>query len=403
MDPKENNVIPFPGQPSAETPQSEDIPTAEVWQMSTPEAREDTPEAVVETTDNAETEVVEADGNDEPKDVITDPNNPITKDNEKQLADMVRSAGEIVKMMSQNWDVTRKEFKLTDSQMREFYQWNEQHKTPMPDDLSDEEKEKWDHFNGIDSITDEELLRIFGEGHPIIGVEHAQTMDRVKPAVEDFFNYLSALREYRNIHDAYLQLVEYNEELEIKKLQYIMEKETDPDKKQAMQASLDEYYSKKYLDFLKEPLEENDINRIVRAFHTERTIEYWLKRGRDKLKQLKISQMFIPEISQFEKRFLDKKYHKLSNMFLLYFLSLIIFADCYDKKNPSRAKGIAIVIAMDNFIRGQMSGETKDRIKENVSVFLDQFLDRVEDPESEKPVESDPQPAPTETTETPAE
>lgn len=333
---------------------------------------------------NPQTPQPSEDTADEQGDIITDPENPINEMNAKQLGQMIKNVAEMVRVMESIWNSTKKDFDLKDEHMRQLYAYNDQHRTSMPEGLSDEEREKWDHFNGLDGISDEELVEIFGEGHKIIGIDHSQTMDRVKSSVNDFFNYLTCMKEYRQIHDAYLQLVDTQEENEIEKLKEVMEAEEDPEKKEKMKESIDLYYERKYLDFLRQPLDPRDINRISRAWHTERTIEYYVKRARDKLKQLKISSMFIPEISKFEIRFLPEKYHKLSNIFLVYFMSLIIYTDCYDAKSEARNKAIAIVIALDSYIRGAMREEVKQRINENMMLFLDQFMDLIEDP---KPTE----------------
>lgn len=369
----ENKIIPMPIEVKRE---DEDIPVATSGYVDCG-LTEDTSAAV--TTTAAESESA-----DEPEDIITDPDNPINEVNAQQLGEMVRNVASMVQVVEKNWMTTRQEFGLNKEHMDQLFAYNNNNYKDMPDDISDEDRENWDHFNGLDNITDEELLKIFGEGHKILGVDHSQTMDRVKEACNDFLNYLSCMKEYKQIHDAYLQMVDMQELKEVERLREVMEKEEDPEKKALMKQSLDTYYSRRYLDFLTEPLEEKDITRINRAWHTASTIEYYIKRARDKLKQLKVSSMFLSEISKFEIRFLPEKYHKLSNMFLVYFMSLIIYADCYDAKSENRNKGIAIIIALDSFITNKFGEEDKQRIANNMMVFLDQFMDLVEDPKPEE-------------------
>jgi len=169
----------------------------------------------------------------------------------------------------------------------------------------------------------------------------------VKNVVQSFFAWLSAIRVYKQIYDAYIKLMEYKEEEQIKYLQDLCEKETDISKKTTMQASLDEYYGKKYLDFLAIPLDEVTLHRLVKAFSDEKQIQYWIERCRNKLNSMGLSPKFILEISQFEKRFLSEEYHHQNNIFLLYFMNLLVYADLNSKKDPAKHKAVCIVLALD--------------------------------------------------------
>lgn len=292
---------------------------------------------------------------------------------------MIKQMGEMIKIMEQSWKVTQNEFKLTDSHMKALYKYNEEHRTPMPENLTKEEQDKWDHFNGLNDIPEEKVLEIFGEGHPIIGVQHSQTIDRIKSVVSEFFGYLSSLKEYKQVHEAYLMLVEENERNQIQQLKNIMEAETDPEKKAKMKESIDKYYDRRYINFITEPLDDNTIDSLVKGFSDKEKITYWLNRAQDKLKQLGISSRFILEISQFEKRFLAEKYHKLSNMILLYVIRLITYTDCArnSKDADSRNKIISIVMALDKLVQNRWSADDKEIIIKNLSAFLEQFIDNV--------------------------
>lgn len=333
-----------------------------------------TPEDVHEVETCSSDEPVEV--VDPPK-AIEDEQNPLTDQTIKNISTLMKQVAEMCNVMEATWKSTKQEFSLTDAHMKQLHHFNEQHKKSMPEYLSDEDKEKWDHFNGLDEITEEEVVEIFGEEHPIIGIFHTQTIDRIKSVVNEFFTWLSTLKEYRQIHDAYLKLVETQEEDNIKRLTEVMEKEEDPEKKAAMKASLDLYYRNKYLDFLADEVPEKDIDRLLKAFTDEKKVSYWIRRSEDKLKQLKISTKIIPELAQFEKRFLDEKYHKASNMLLLHFMQSIIYCDCGDKKDQSRRKVICMVLMLDNIIRNTVDEETRKRVLNNVMKFEDQFLDRV--------------------------
>ena len=311
------------------------------------------------------------------EELINDPDHPLDKFSDAQIRKMIQTTREMVQIMENNWSTTKMEFHLTDNQMKDLFQYNEQHKTPIPDYATEEEREKWDHLNGLNGITEEDAIKIFGEDSPGIGVTHDITKDRIKDFAEDYLNWLIALREYKNVYQSYIKLMELQEENDINALKTRAESETDPENKQKMLNAIELYYNRKYLKFLAEPLPEEDINRIVHAFNTEKTISYWLKRSQDKLKQLKMSTKFILEISQFEKRFLPEKYHKQSNILLLYFMMTIIYCSCSDPKDPGRNKSVAMIMTLDQFVQNILDAEKKDMVLNNIIAFEDQFMDLI--------------------------
>lgn len=281
----------------------------------------------------------------------------------------------MVNMFEGLWRDTEREFKLKDSHMKQLYQWNEQHAQPMPDDLTDEEKERWDHFNGLESITEEEVLKIFGEGHPIIGVDHTQTKDRIHDATEEFFNYLDAMREYNIVHKAYLQAIEMKERENIQYLLKVKDEETDAEKKAQMEEAVNNYYYYKLLGFLGDELTESELNKLVKVYGDGKTLDYWISRTREKLKQAHINQKFILEISQFEIRFLPEKYHCISNALLLRFLQICTFANIGDPKDDDRRKVIMMTMAMDCVIRNIFQEDVKSQVIENIEKYLDQVIE----------------------------
>lgn len=309
---------------------------------------------------------------------IEDENNPLTEVSMRNLKNLLKQALEMTKIMEAQWNSSKREFELTDSHMKQLYKFNEEHKKEMPSYLTEEQKNEWDHFNGLDAMTEEDVIHIFGEEHPIIGVMHTQTMDRIKDVTNEFFTWMTTLREYRQINDAYLQLIEEQEELQMEELRKVMEKEQDPEKKEKMSNAINTYYNRKYLDFLAEPMDERDITRIINAFHDEHKVSYWLERSRNKLKQMKISEKVILEISQFEKRFLPEKYHKLNNILLLHFMQTVIYCDSYDKNHAGRDKAWCMVLALDKVIRNTMSEEDRNRIMNNIEKFEDKFMDKIQ-------------------------
>ena len=292
----------------------------------------------------------------------------------EQIRSMIKEAGNIVSIMESNWRTSEKEFKLKDEHMKKLHVFNMNHRKEKPDNVSEEE---WDFFNGLDSLTDDDIIDIFGEEHPIIGIHHDQTIDRIKDVTGDFFNWMNALKEYNMIQAAYMELIDSNEEKEIEKLKVLAENESDPEKKSKMQSSIDSYYSNKYLDFLRDELSEKDKNMLVNVYGDNKKCEYWINRTRDKMNQLRINNKFILEISQFEKRFLPEKYHVCSNMLLLYFMKMIIYANTGDPKDIDRTRSIAMVLCLDNVVRNIYKDEKKERILNNIMAYLDQIYDQI--------------------------
>ena len=309
-----------------------------------------------------------------------DENDPLNETSTQQLGVLMKQVGQMMGMFEAQWSSTKQEFKLSDSHMRQLYAYNREHATPMPEGLSPEESVKFDVFNGLDGITEEKVLEIFGTEHPIIGVEHTITLDRIKSVTKDFFSWMDAVREYQQIHDAYMELIEAEEDQEIKKYENLIAIEEDPEKKQKMQAALDVYYNRKYLEFIAEPLDEKKIDVLVKAWTDEKKIQYWLERSRVKLGQMRINAKFILEISQFEKRFLPEEFHGQNNIFLLYFLNLVVYCDVYNKSDADRNKVACIIFGMDKFIRNVWAPEIREKILANMIEFQKQFVGKLAAP-----------------------
>lgn len=331
-------------------------------------------------TENSVVEEITVDTNEEsventePPKAIEDEDDPINEYSIQQIGQLLKQVKEMVQMMEGQWNTSKSEFKLTDTHMKQLYQYNELNRTEMPEGLSDEERDTWDRFNGLDNIPEDTVFEIFGEDHPIIGVDHPQTVDRIKYCVEDFFNWLAALKEYHEIHNAYLQLIDIEEDKNIEQLKLVADNEEDPEKKQKLQDSIKLYYNRKYLDFIAEELTDESKNRLVNTFNDGKKIEYWVNRTKDKLDQMKISPKFILEISQFEKRFLPEKYHKCSNMLLLYFMQTVIYS--------TNDNGKFMVIALDNVVRKSWPQDKIDKVINNIISMLDQVIDLIPDQET---------------------
>lgn len=361
----DNNVINFPNSDNDNTPLGTDMDGNELHPGND------------DSIENTSSEEINNEENNNL--LIDDPDNPLNAANEYQIKNMLSNLGDTIRSVGSLWESTKTELKITQDHINELKAFNTNHVKPMPENLTDEEKEEWNPFNGLDELTDDDISRIFGEEHPLSGhfTPLSLAIDRCNEVMNTLNTYINLLAEYRNIHEAYMSLIENEEARNIEILKETMEKETDPDKKAAMQKSLDSYYNHKTLGFLAEPLSDKEIERFVNSYCNEKTIEYWIKRTRDKLKRLKLNDRAILEISQFEKRFLPEKYWKVNNMLLLYFLNLVTYCDPDNKKDDKRIKVIDMIIVLDKIIRNTCTEEYKNGILENIMKFDDQFIDKI--------------------------
>lgn len=301
-------------------------------------------------------------------------NSPFTMD---QIKQMMKTAETMLKTMEEIWLSDAKEYHITRDHITELHAWNMNHRIPLPDDATDKDRDDYDPVNGIESITEEEVNRIFGEDHPIIGVEHTVTVDRISTVFHDWFAFISAQRQYKNIHDAYMELLEADEEHQMDELKKAIDAEEDEEKKAKMQASYDLYYNRKYIDFLADKLDDAATNRIISTLKDSAKAEYLIKRCKARLKQLNISTNVILELSQFEKRFMEEKYHKCSQCVLVYFMQTLVYSNPHDKKDDARTKAVCMIFALDGVIKGTWKGERADRVMNNVRAFCDQLIDIV--------------------------
>ena len=334
----------------------------------------------VEETDNTtDVEVSEEESNQttettEHKPVIEDSENPLTTMNEFEINKLLQNVRGMVELMGQSWASTKESMQISNEQLKELIQFNSVNRIPMPENLNDDEKEKWDKFNGLDKMTPEQVNEIFPEGHPIIGVEHHLTIQHMKEICDDYYSYVEVMEEYKAINSAYLQLNELREQKAIDDLKAAAETETDPEKKEAMQKSIDSYYNIKYLDFLAEEMKDEDKAKMIEIFQDSNRVKYLLNRTRTKLKHLKISDKFILEISKFENRFLEEKYHDRSNMLLLYFMRLLVYNTDLNRQNDiNRGKVTSMVVMLDNIVSNRCPVEIRERVLNNIRAMLDQL------------------------------
>lgn len=274
------------------------------------------------------------------------------------------------------WSTQKSMYNITDEHIKRLTEFNYEHRT-KEEDFVPEEGKVYDRYNGIDHLTESDVIDIFGKDSSIISEKHSDTISTIKNLLETFFSWLSSLKEYHIIYNGYMDMIEESENKNMSMLKEKAEACEDEEKKAKMLDIYNEYYSMKYLDFLQNKISEKNRGYILKAFTDEKKIQYWLNRGKEKLEEIKFSSRFILEISQFETRFLPEKYHGQNNILLLYFLHSIIYADLKNSKSKDKAKIVAFVIAMDRLIRNCWNDEIRERIINNVIAFEDQFVDEV--------------------------
>lgn len=305
-----------------------------------------------------------------------DQENPLSEMSIKNIENMLKNVEGMLQTFESLWKASATELDLTMEHMKQLAVLNANHADPMPEHLTDKQKDEWDYANGIDKLTDEEIDSVFPEGHKVRGVDHSQTIDRIKGAFEDYLNWMRILVEYRNIQKAYMALIESQEDANIMELKKVAEAEEDPEKKEAMLKSIDLYYNRKYLDFLSEPVDDVIKNSIIKALSDEKQASYLINRCRDKLTKMHISTKFILEVSKFEERFMDEKYHKNSNVLLTYFMNRVVYANI-DKNEDEKVKVISMILTIDRCIQKILPKEINEKVMNNIIALEDQFIDIV--------------------------
>ena len=307
--------------------------------------------------------------------LIEDPENPLEGATAEQIRNILSNLRPTIQIIREEWEASKRELQITDTHMRQIHQYNQNHKLPMPENLSEEEKKNWDILNGLDNLTDDDVANIFGHDHPLLKTgDHSLMIQRIKDATQDFANWIEILTEYRNLHNAYMELVDLEEEKNVEKLKALAENAKDEKEKARLLSNVETYYSNKYLDFLAEPLDESTRNVLIKAFTDEKKIEYWIKRTRDKMAKLQMSSKFILEIAQFETRFLGAKYAKANNMLLLYFLNIARYMVPEKANDLNTVKTSCMYIMLDKFITNANREEVKERVRNNIIAFEEQIL-----------------------------
>lgn len=347
-------------------------------EQKVPEIFEETREATIDDT----TEILSVDKNQETeKTPGINPDDPLDDISMENLRELIKEVGNSVKLMKEIWMATQREFHLTKDHMQQLQKYNSDHLTQLKEDATKEEEEAWDRFNGIDSITEEDVEKIFGKEHDIIGVDHEITVSRIKDAMNDLYAYTYATYEFNNVYNGYMQLQETEEEKKVQELREIADQQTDPDLQQKMYAELDKYYYRKRLKFLADPdIIDNVVkNRIANALKDENKIDYWMNRSRDKLKRMGISPTSIMQVWNFEKRFLDEKYHRIDNILETYFLSICTYCKPDEPNDRFRNMVVCMVFAIDQIVRKIMPEDIKQEVMHNIITFEEMMLEYIKE------------------------
>lgn len=275
-------------------------------------------------------------------------------------------------IVEQMWMNYKETYSITDEHLKALAAFNAEHCTPKS-----ETDENYDHFNGFDKLTSDDIIRIFGE-NSLIGKEaNEATIKNIKQIVDSYFSWLSGTRQFQQLNNNYINLIEENENLKMGELKKIADAETDPEKKEKMLKAYNEYYAIKYLDFLKEPIDDFRKSIMNQQFVNADKINYLIERTKEKLEEMKFSSMFVLELSNFEKRFLDEKYKDQNNILLLWFLNQVVYGDLKNKEKKDRIKVVTFVLTMDRFIRKQWSAEVNERILNNIIGLEDQMSESI--------------------------
>jgi len=343
------------------------------------------PEGYVEVDEVERPDTVEESSNE--KEVSESPEEENKTDEEKkddekelpiyQLHNFLKMAGDTIRQMEAKWRMIQSELRLTQPIIKKIYDYNMEHAIPLPEEATAEAHVQYDHFNGLDNITLEELKELLGEEHQLTKGDLKENVTDLKNAMGLFMSWLTSIREYKEAYKNYEDILDAEQFKNVEVLKNLLETEEDPEKREKMQAALNDYYDKLYLNFLAIPMSEEDVDRLVNVFVSPEKFSYWEARAADKLKQIGVAPLTIVEMAQFEKKFLEEKYYKCSNMIALYIMHIARFARNDDNSiNNTKRKILIITSTLHKIIDGSMQDDQKQKVLDNIRAFLDQFLDK---------------------------
>ena len=316
----------------------------------------------------------------------------------------IRQTTEMMKMSETMWLNTKAQYKFTDEHVKKLYDFNQHHLISEEDWLKEKNKpveenteevkdeetpseetvnknnEEHDEINGLDKLTEDDFRTIF-EDHPFIKVDDETfvlevAIDTIKEAYSMFHTWIVSVARFKSIHKQYNSLMDDLEDLKIAEMKDLIDKTEDPELKVKYQTGFDSYMSLKYLDFIKDELTEKFMEQLCKVYSDETKLNYIMKRGKDKLEQMNLPAEFMMIFYDFEKRFLDEKYHCNNNILLLFFLNFVVYNNSMDEKSYS-VKKYAMAMTFDKFARNELNEEIKSKVLENVVYLEEQFLGKL--------------------------
>lgn len=303
------------------------------------------------------------------------------KDEKVKIEDMnqmLSNMKNLISSVEMMWKSYQSMYHIDDDMLKKLTEFNLANRVE-PTEEDKKNNTKFDSFNGLDKLTEEDVISIFGADNDIISEnDHTETVKTIKAVIDTFYAWINSSREFRSAYDQYMDLIEKNELDKMAELKEIAEKEEDQEKKAKILEAYDLFFKIKYLDFLRDPVDESQMKYVIGAYTNEDKIKYQIERGKEKLQKLGFSSMFVLEMSKFEDRFLNEKYKKQSNILLAHFLNMIVYGDLKNSKSLDRSQAIAFVIALDRIARNCWKPEIRDRIIGNIEALEEQYLEPVQ-------------------------
>ena len=327
--------------------------------------------------------------------------------NFKKTSEVLKQTKNLIHIMEGIWTPIKEQYGITDEQMMEVFKYNNETVIPKPDFIPEPvldengeqvlddkgnpvmtEEPKYDPLNGLDTMPLEKVEEIFGKDSKIIHViDHQITIDRIKEAHMAIYNLYNAHSEYKKMEKEFVQMMEEHERISVTQLEKAVSGEievSDEDREKARK-KLEEHYDTKFLNFM---VREADKQKefILKTFNNASRLEYLINRARNNMERLGISAMFIPEMANFEKRYLDERYHHISNCSLLFFLHYIVYGRPTSDATVKR-RVQAMVHGYDKLIRKQLDENARAKVLTSIMAMLDIFVPLVSVPDPTDTVE----------------
>jgi hypothetical protein len=290
-----------------------------------------------------------------------------------QMHQAMQQCRNMALQLEELYESQKKEYKIDASMINKLKVYNENH---FPEGEPPEGTE-WEGFEGLKNITFEEVVEVVGADSPIIDNENPEsTIDAITNFFDLHLNLFSIADEYRILCEQYQYALEQAEKAQLAGMIADFDRETDPELKAKKERGIQEYYAAVRLDYLANPIGNEDIKRILKSFDDERRISYLVDRVCKRLDTLHISRNFIQEINKFESRFLDERYHKQDGALLLYILYYIGYHDVYDRK--VRLRIVTTAMVLDRFIRHVLEKSEEADVMKNILIFEEQILQNMD-------------------------